>query len=123
VAAAVGLVFRLSPFTTITGALVAPLKVPSADVGLTFRVKPVTVGVGEAATVPIKACSRSFTLDATRGAEELLASASMRWPLPMCVASKIGALVMLNLSKRVLNMVLELTPTSTVTGEADVPVE
>src|SRR5579859_6251754 len=107
---AVGVVIRSAPPAKITGTLVAPLNVPKADVGLTLSVNPAEVGAGELATVPTRACSRSFTLEATRGEEELPASASMRWPLPMWVASKTGALGKLSLSKRMLKTVFELTP-------------
>ena len=78
-------------------------------------VKPDAVGAGDAATVPIRACSRNLTLVAVIGAVLLLASASMRWPLPMCVASNAGA-VMFSLSARTLYTVLEFTPMSTVKG-------
>jgi len=67
----------------VTGTEVAPLRVPKADVGLIVMVKPEAVGAGEAATVPIRACSRSFTLVARSGVVLVLESASMRWPLPM----------------------------------------
>ena len=106
---------RVAPLANVTATLVAPLKVPKADVGLMVMVKPDVVGAGEAATVPIRACSRSFTFVASSGVTLLLESASMRWPAPMWVASNAGA-VMFSLSERTLNTVLEFTPISTVTG-------
>src|SRR5260370_11655069 len=118
----VGVTFRVAPLAKVTGRLVTPLSVPKADVGLTFNVKPDVVGAGEAATVPSRACSRNFTRVANSGVVLLLASASMRWPLPMWVASN-GGRTRLILSVRTLNIVLELTAMSTVTGEFDVPFE
>src|SRR5260370_30337263 len=117
-----GVTFRVAPLARGSGRLATPLSVPEADVGLTFSVKRDVVGAGVAATVPSRACSRNFTRVARSGVVLLLASASIRWPLPMWVASN-GGEATLSLSVRTLNIVLELTAMSTVTGEFDVPFE
>src|SRR5580765_8515646 len=101
VAPATGVVLRVAPLANVTATLVAPLQVPKAEVGLMVMVKPDAVGAGDAASVPIKACSRSFTLLARMAGALVLESPSMRWPLPMWVASNAGA-VMFSLSARTL---------------------
>src|SRR5258708_25761263 len=82
-----GVTFRVAPLANVTGTAVAPLSVPKADVGLTFKVKPDVVGAGEAATVPSRACSRSFTLLARSGGVFVVASAPMAWPFSLWGAS------------------------------------
>src|SRR5690348_812572 len=101
----------------LTAMDVCPVRLAKAEVGLRFRVNPDAVGAGDAATVPINACSRSLMLSATIGeALTLSVSASTRCPLPMWLASKAGGVPRLSLSERTANLVLLLMLTFTVVG-------
>src|SRR5215472_16639821 len=100
----------------VTGTEVAPLRVAKAELELRVSVKPEEVGAGEAATVPNRACSRSFSFDARIGLVVPSASASTRWPLPILLALKAGGELRLSLSVRTMNCVLAFSVTSTVVG-------